>query len=207
MGTHMAGWFESIDQATLGRINVVQDDVLTPSGADRFLVPDEYNWIHWAIASGDALTRAKIVTPSLEVAKTDFGAINPQPPEAGALTNAQLGHVLENEEVFTSWLKSIKGLALQKLERGEHVPGFKLVKKKANRVWKDIGAAENVLENFSIDFYEKKILSPAKIEKLITNKASIEHLITKPNNGNTIASEDDRRKAVVASAITDFERK
>lgn len=76
MATHMAGWFENIDQATLGRINTVQDDVLTPSGDDRFLIPDEYNWIHWAYATGANLSGARIVTPSLEVNKSDLD-INP----------------------------------------------------------------------------------------------------------------------------------
>lgn len=76
MGTHMAAWFESIDQATLGRITTVQDDVLTPSGVDRFLVPREYNWIQWAYATGLNLSGARIVTPSLEVRKTDLD-INP----------------------------------------------------------------------------------------------------------------------------------
>lgn len=76
MATHMAAWFENIDQATLGRINTVQDDVLTPSGTDRFLVPREYNHIHWAFATGAAISGARIVTPSLEVSKSDLD-INP----------------------------------------------------------------------------------------------------------------------------------
>lgn len=76
MSTHMAAWFESIDQATLGRITTVQDDVLTPSGTDRFLVPAEYNYIHWAFATGVNLSGARIVTPSLEVMKSDLD-INP----------------------------------------------------------------------------------------------------------------------------------
>jgi hypothetical protein len=76
MATHMAAWFESIDQAALGRINTVQDDVLTPSGADRFLVPEDYNYIQWAYATGVNLSGARIVTPSLEVAKSDLD-INP----------------------------------------------------------------------------------------------------------------------------------
>lgn len=72
MPTHMAAWFENIDQAALGRINTVQDDVLTPSGTDRFLVPNEYNHLHWAFATGANLSGARIVTPSLEVAKSDL---------------------------------------------------------------------------------------------------------------------------------------
>lgn len=75
MATHMAAWFENIDQAALGRINVVQDDVLTPSDADRFLVPKNYNWIHWGFATGANLSRARIVTPSLEVNKSDLDVV------------------------------------------------------------------------------------------------------------------------------------
>lgn len=73
---HMAAWFENIDQATLGRITTVQDDVLTPSGTDRFLVPAEYNFIHWGFATGANLSGARIVTPSLQVMKSDLD-INP----------------------------------------------------------------------------------------------------------------------------------
>lgn len=75
MGTHLAAWFENIDQVALGRINTVQDDVLTPSGTDRFLVPAEYRWIHWAFATGANLSGARIVTPSLEVNKSDLDII------------------------------------------------------------------------------------------------------------------------------------
>lgn len=76
MGTHMAGWTESADNAVLTRIATVQDDVLTPSGTERFLVPSEYNHIHWAYATGANLSGARIVTPSLEVQKSDLD-INP----------------------------------------------------------------------------------------------------------------------------------
>ncbi len=72
MPTHMVAFFESIDQVALGRINGVQDDVLTPIGVDRFLVPSAQNHIQWAFASGLNLTGARIVTPSLEVNKSDL---------------------------------------------------------------------------------------------------------------------------------------
>lgn len=87
MGTHMAAWFESIDQVALGRLNTVQDDVLTPSGADRFLVPAEYRWIHWAFATGANLSGARIVTPSLEVNKSDLDII-PHADGSDLLTKA-----------------------------------------------------------------------------------------------------------------------
>lgn len=76
MSTHLAAWFESLDHATLGRITTVQDDVLTPSDTDRFLVPERYNHIHWAFATGINLSGARIVAPSLEVQKSDLD-LNP----------------------------------------------------------------------------------------------------------------------------------
>lgn len=75
MPTHMLAFFETIDQVALGRINTVQDDVLTPSGDDRFLVPALYNWIHWGFATGANLSQARIVTPRLETQKSDLDII------------------------------------------------------------------------------------------------------------------------------------
>ena len=81
MPTHLAAWFESIDQATLGRITTVQDDVLTPSGTDRFLVPGPiadqaaYNFLQFGFATGVNISGARIVTPSLEGAKSDLDII------------------------------------------------------------------------------------------------------------------------------------
>jgi len=72
MTTHLIAWQESIDQATLGRITTVQDDVLTPDGTDRFLVPDEYNFIRWMFATGTDLTRATINAPSLAVSRSNL---------------------------------------------------------------------------------------------------------------------------------------
>lgn len=75
MSTHLVAWSESIDQATLGRITTVQDDVLTPDGTDRFIVPPEYNFIRWAIATGPNLDRARIVAPSLDTKASDLDIV------------------------------------------------------------------------------------------------------------------------------------
>ena len=75
MSTHLAAWSENIDQATLGRITTIQDDVLTPDGTDRFIVPPEYNFIRWAIATGPNLDRARIVAPSLDSKASDLDIV------------------------------------------------------------------------------------------------------------------------------------
>ncbi len=67
MATHLAAWQQSIDSAVLAAITTVTDDVLTRSGTLRYLVPPDYRFIRWAIASGPNVTRAQIVSPSLGV--------------------------------------------------------------------------------------------------------------------------------------------
>lgn len=72
---HLTAWHESIDTASLGRITAVNDDVLTPDGTDRHFVPDEYNYLRAAFAGGPNITRAQIVTPSLDVRRYNLEVI------------------------------------------------------------------------------------------------------------------------------------
>lgn len=67
MSSHLAAWQQSIDAATLTAINNVIDQVLTRTGATRYLVPNEYNFLHWGYAAGPDITRAILFTPSLGV--------------------------------------------------------------------------------------------------------------------------------------------
>lgn len=148
---------------------------------------------------------------TLEVTKQDFRVIESKPlPTVNELSLTDISKILEHEDMISSWLKSIKAHALQQLEKGNAVPGFKLVKKKANRVWVDNNLAVHHLRNLGYpdeDLYESKMISPAKAEKLISkeDKKEIQIFITKPDTGNTIAKQDDRRQEVSASIETDFE--
>jgi hypothetical protein len=67
MSTHLVAAYEALASATLARVDLVNDDILTLSGADRFTCPKEYRAIKWAGALGGTLNRATIVAPSLEV--------------------------------------------------------------------------------------------------------------------------------------------
>lgn len=67
MTTHLAAWQESADQAALAAINTIIDQVLTRNGAERYLVPEGMNFIHWGYAAGPDLTRAILFSPSIGV--------------------------------------------------------------------------------------------------------------------------------------------
>lgn len=67
MAQHLVAWQESADQATLTRINAVQDDVLTLSGTERFIIQSGLDHIRWGFAGGINLSRAQVSAPSLLV--------------------------------------------------------------------------------------------------------------------------------------------
>ena len=66
MSTHLLAWYENVDSATLQRLTAIQDDVMTLSGTERFVIPPEYNHLHWASALGTSIARAQIITPSIQ---------------------------------------------------------------------------------------------------------------------------------------------
>jgi hypothetical protein len=68
---HLAAFFASIDSATPVELNTIVDDVLTRSGATRFSVPREFNYIQWAAALGPNVTRARLDSPTLGRAAAD----------------------------------------------------------------------------------------------------------------------------------------
>jgi hypothetical protein len=64
---HLAAFYASIDSATPTELNTIVDDVLTRSGATRFSVPRDFNYIQWAAALGPNVTRARLDSPTLGV--------------------------------------------------------------------------------------------------------------------------------------------
>jgi hypothetical protein len=87
---------------------------------------------------------------------------------------------------------------LQELaERGEQTPGWKLVRGRANRKWRSEDLVVNTLEPILGELlYEKKIKSPAKIEKLLDKKA-LAQLWETPEGKLTLAPVSDKRQAVL----------
>jgi hypothetical protein len=148
---------------------------------------------------------------ALMIAQTDFQAISAEKavvlPQPEILTKAELAKILAFAPVLEGWLKDVEGHALALLERGEEVPGFKLVKKRAFRAWRSEEEAANTLALYLTEdqLWERKILSPAKVDKLLKkDKKIVADLVVTPDNGNTIAADYDPREQVKASVEADF---
>jgi len=126
----------------------------------------------------------------------------------------QLGVALRVADELEKWIASVRVLAHAQMDRGDKIPGWKLVAKRATRQWADEEAvAEMVKRSRKLkaeECYAHKLLSPAQMEKLIASTgvdwSKFEAHIVSRSSGTTLAPESDPRpeapaiKALIAMA-------
>jgi hypothetical protein len=113
-----------------------------------------------------------------------------------------LGRYLKNADLLEDWIKDLRGLALQLLEKDLPVPGYKLVNKQARRKWTDESKAKQALLDMGLKesvVVETSVMSPAQAEKALKKRFNDlpEGLVKSESSGTTLASEDDPRPAVL----------
>jgi len=119
-----------------------------------------------------------------------------------AIDAAQIGVYLKQAELLEAWISGVNELAYQMLDEGLSVPGYKLVPKRSTRKWIDDDVALSALARLGLDekeLVETSVVSPAKAEKLL-KKQKIPlpaDLVVSISTGNTLATEDDPRPAVL----------
>jgi hypothetical protein len=149
--------------------------------------------------------RAKATCPALaeftmKTAQADFkdySDFKPDVPSDLSIENAV--EIYKNIKVINGFLKSIEARIFNELATGHQVPGYKLVKGKAKRSWKDEDEAVKILEaKLGESAYEKKPLSPAKAEKALgkEGKKEIQDLIAVEDGKPSIAEEDSTKEAI-----------
>jgi len=115
---------------------------------------------------------------------------------------ASVSDHLKMADQLEGWIKEVRALAMQTLEAGLPVPGYKLVPKRAMRQWMNEGKALDAMCDLGLDvkeLTETKLLSPAQAEKVLKkHKLALpaDHVVA-VSSGNTLAPEDDPRPPVL----------
>lgn len=123
-----------------------------------------------------------------------------RPP--GKLTNEELGKALDEAKFINDWLGAINLVALQRMQKGEVVPGHKIVEKGTKRKWDPDQDVEEFLKtrvHLTVDeIYKKVIQTPLQILKLVPekHKEAVESFIIKPKGAPTVAPVYDKRPAL-----------
>lgn len=120
---------------------------------------------------------------------------------------ADVSEWLEIADKVESWSKAVRKTAHDLLSKGVPVKDWKLVDKRATRVWNDVEAVEQKVKLArklkSEDAYEYKLKSPAQLEKVCLSQGidwdSYETFISAVSSGTTLARAHDPRQAVVIS--------
>ncbi len=112
--------------------------------------------------------------------------------------------------VVETWCKAVSVAAQQRLESGLPLEGFKLVRGKSNRKWKDEEKVMSTFKTMRVPakeyMTEPKLVSPAQAEKLKkVSKDIVAALSEKPDGKVSIAPDSDPRPEIAPPAETDFE--
>lgn len=101
------------------------------------------------------------------------------------------------------WAKSVQDLAHVVLEKGEELPGYKMVKGRNTRNWESDDAALGLFKRKRIpkkDYMVAKMMSPAQAEKYFKREgidlAAIEEIIVTHSSGTKIVPEDAKGEPV-----------
>jgi hypothetical protein len=118
-----------------------------------------------------------------------------------------LGEYLPMVDELEAWIKAVKKLAHETLEAGQKVPGYKLVDKRASRVWTDPDAAAKKIKAmrgiaYHDDACDIKLKSPAQMEKAFKAKKvdfkKVGDYITSMSSGTTMAKASDKRPEAIS---------
>lgn len=140
---------------------------------------------------------------ALAVAQDEFGVIK----SVDDLTPEEIGAYMDKLPLVEEWIKSLRRHAHTMLEAGTSVPGFKLVEKRPTRRWKnqdellDWAASQNLEDE---EIFDKKIKSPAQIEKVVGKKNVPSDLIMSVSTGLSMVPDTDRRPPAALLASDEF---
>lgn len=124
---------------------------------------------------------------------------------------ADVATVLSYGSLLSSWIKKVEEECAAKMEKGEKIPGFKLVAGRGKRTFRNEDDVVDTLlgEGYeSYQIFDTKLNSLTAIEKLVGPKRfkSLfeENIMNVPGKAQ-IAPEDDERPTIGASAADEFD--
>lgn len=185
---------ERVDDAKSysGKVSVRwQDDYLTPSEKG----------CRWCVAAPKC---PKLKSKAQDMAKQVFAT--------GVAYDAKaLAETLDFLPIIEGWIKNTREFAYAEAEKGQPIPDWKLVEKRATRKWRDSEGVAYALTKHGIEISEEfmepaSIKSPAAIEKLLPKeqRALLDELCVKESSGHTLVHGSDKRPAIKVDAKSAF---
>ena len=191
----------------VGELKIWEAEVLEPAlqriaDEDQTETPGAH--CRWCVRAGECKALASLAQIEARAAFT------PDPAKIVAgLTNADLSHALDKAELISAWINLVRAEASQRADKGQVIPNWKLVPKRAMRKWTDDNDALAALNVAGVPLHEVvKVVSVAAAERAMkAHKKKMDPLlplIVKESSGTTLVRDDDARDAVDMSAKSVF---
>lgn len=122
-----------------------------------------------------------------------------------SMTLGEIGDVLREARGIDEWLDDVRAAAVAAILDGRSVPGWKTVRGRSLRKWTDESAVAGRAPE-GVEIWERKLISPAKLEKAVGKKRFAEEfggLVEVPEPRPALAEEGDRRPAWVPGTDAD----
>lgn len=172
-----------------------------------YLVPGE--WCRFCKVRATCPARAGQALADAQAEFASDGSVTL--PDPTALTPERLAYLLKTARQVQHWINAVEEHANAEALAGRIPPGWKLVPKRAQRVWTDetafLSAAPVLLSIDVAEMYgEPKLLSPSQLEKKLpkAERGSLAAFVTKASSGLNLVPEEDARSAVRVDAAAEF---
>lgn len=192
-GDLVAGWRTSGKQVDQDAVKEWDEKYLHPT----------VKGCQWCPASA---TCPKVKSLAQETAKQVFAVATVDNGGVRTYDPAELADTLDKLPILEAWIKNVREFAYAEAEKGHAIPNYKLVEKRPIRRWRDEQEAADALDMLGIDCFEKKLMTPAAVEKTLPKdqKNLLEQLTVKESSGHTLVHDSDKRPAVSLDAKSAF---
>jgi hypothetical protein len=194
---------ESLYETNVAELNQFRNEVLIPAikrieAKDCTLVPSEKG-CRWCPAS------AHCEALGVEVIKSAQQTFDDVDREELA---RKLKKALDVVDWVETWCKNVRQTALNEMQNGLDIEGYKLVESKKRRVWFNEDDVIDFMDDHKIDaeiYTPRKLFSPAQALKLkaLKNNEELLKLINKPQGAPTLAPASDKRPALETFGVWD----
>lgn len=138
----------------------------------------------------------------IETVQGSFEDLDDLEGNADVIDNTHLKKILDNAELIVGFVKACQDVALEKLQAGEDIEGYKVVESRTNRKWQDEKEVEQYLRKKKVkvdDMYNKKLKSMTQILKLRPNDEELKGMLFKPKGSPTLAPISDKRPPLTST--------
>jgi hypothetical protein len=153
----------------------------------------------WCLHKAKCETLATYVE---DIVRGEFDDLDAIDGKADSVLPAHMTRILENESLIISFIKAVKDKALEELQNGNDVDGFKLVRSKKHKRWIDKDKAEAYLlrKLKKAGTFKQTLITPAQAIKAVgkDNAQHLEKMIEIPEGDIVLAPESDKRESVTA---------